>query len=228
MSSITSNAAAANAALLNKSQKDLDSLVGTREDFLTILLAQLKHQDPLEPMKGTEFIDSITRLSSVEQAVNQNSHLEKIESLLGNSSSRLGSPVSYLDKNIEFTSSSFNLANGVGEFSYDLTGTSEPVSIVIKNAEGVPIYTGSGTQKLGRNDIAWDGKDKSGNPVRAGEYTVEVNLIATNGIKKAVSTYTSGTVTGASFADGDTSLWIGNIKTSLDNVLSVTSTGTAS
>ena len=86
-----------------RSEEDFDSLVGTREDFLTILLAQLKFQDPLDPMEGTEFIDSITRLSSVEQSINQNAHLEEIESLLKAERDNFGSPVSYLDKEIEFS-----------------------------------------------------------------------------------------------------------------------------
>ena len=66
----------------SRSEQSASSLIETREDFLTILLAQLQNQDPLNPLEGTEFIDSITRLASVEQDINQNSSLERIVELL--------------------------------------------------------------------------------------------------------------------------------------------------
>ena len=123
----------------SKSQEDLDSLVGTREDFLTLLLAQLKHQDPLNPMEGTEFIDSITRLSAVEQSINQTSQLEKIEGLLRAENNNFGSPVSYLDKEIEFTSPVLNLKGGKAQFSYNIKERPDDVFVVISDADGKPI-----------------------------------------------------------------------------------------
>ncbi|RCS23992.1 flagellar hook assembly protein FlgD [Phyllobacterium salinisoli] len=52
------------------------------QSFLKLLVAQMKNQDPTEPMDSTQYISQLATFSNVEQAVQMNSKLEK---LLGNS-----------------------------------------------------------------------------------------------------------------------------------------------
>jgi flagellar basal-body rod modification protein FlgD len=210
----------------SKSQEDLDSLVGTREDFLTILLAQLKHQDPLDPMEGTEFIDSITRLSSVEQSINQTSQLEKIENLLRTERNNFGSPVSYLDKEIEFNTPVVNLENGKAQFSYSISERPDEVFVVISDAEGKPVRRASADKITGKNTIVWDGKDDAGNVLPDGEYFVSVDYAVGKGKDakvKSVETSTRGIVTGANFENDDVVLLVGNIKTSVGDIIAIRS-----
>jgi flagellar basal-body rod modification protein FlgD len=227
MSSIGSTSSSNNTTDSTKtlSQRDLDALAGNSKDFLNILIAQLKHQDPLDPMKGTEFIDSITRLSSVEQAVNQNTHLEKIEALLGaKNSSQLGSPVSYLDKTVEFKSDGINVAPGtLSNFSYNLTAANQKVAIEIKTLDGQTVYSGTGSNALGRNLIKWDGKDSVGSAYPAGQYKVSVSYTQDSGVVVPVDTYTSGVVTGADFSGTEAELIVGSLKTTLENITTIQS-----
>ena len=46
--------------------------------FLTMLVAQLQNQDPLNPMEGTEFSTQLAQFSQLEQAMNTNDNLEKL------------------------------------------------------------------------------------------------------------------------------------------------------
>lgn len=223
----TVNSATSAATSQTRSQKDMDSLVGTRDDFLTILLAQLKHQDPLEPMKGTEFIDSITRLSSVEQEINQNSILEDMKELMLSQQNQLGSPVSYLDKDVEFNSQFFNVVNGKGQFSYDLDANANEVVVVIKTPDGKSVYTGEGSKVAGKNTFTWNVNDENGNPIQLAEYVAEVKTKSSTGVLKTIDTYTTGKVTGANFDTDGVALLINNIKIGLDNVRSVKSTATS-
>ena len=47
-----------------------------KDDFLKMLVAQLKHQDPMNPMEGQEFAAQLAQFSSVEQLVQLNKQYE--------------------------------------------------------------------------------------------------------------------------------------------------------
>ena len=50
-----------------------------RETFLRLLVAQLSHQDPLNPMDSMEFTSQLSQFSELEQIISLN---EKLDSLL--------------------------------------------------------------------------------------------------------------------------------------------------
>ena len=206
-----------------KSERAREDLLGTREDFLTLLLAQLKHQDPLAPMEGTEFIDSITRLSSVEQDVNQNQHLEEIVSLLKGEKADFGSPVSYLGREVDFQSSAIELSGDGTDFAYDVGAGAKDVFITIRNQKGAAIYTASGDRTQGRHVFDWDGLDKDGNPQKDGIYFLEVNTKGESDKLTPSPTYASGEVTGVNFEGDEAILNVGGIPTKLDKVISIRS-----
>jgi flagellar basal-body rod modification protein FlgD len=51
--------------------------------FLTLLITQMKNQDPLNPQDPTQYVSQLASFSSVEQQINTNS---KLDSLLAGSS----------------------------------------------------------------------------------------------------------------------------------------------
>jgi flagellar basal-body rod modification protein FlgD len=54
-------------------KKDLDESA-----FMTLLVAQLKHQDPLEPQDGTQFVAQLATFNSLDQLININQRLGKL------------------------------------------------------------------------------------------------------------------------------------------------------
>ena len=49
-----------------------------KNQFLQLLVAQLKGQNPLDPKDGTEFISQLAQFSSLEELVNIRTSLENI------------------------------------------------------------------------------------------------------------------------------------------------------
>jgi flagellar basal-body rod modification protein FlgD len=83
-----------------------------KDDFLTLLIQQLKHQDPTNPMQNYEFIAQMAQFSSLEQMTNISAGFEKLSEKLGSSEA-----FSVLGKTVEL---------GVGDTA--LTGTVESVT----------------------------------------------------------------------------------------------------
>jgi flagellar basal-body rod modification protein FlgD len=81
-----------------------------KDDFLKLMLVQMKHQDPLEPMDNTESIAQLAQFSSLEQMTNVS---ENISSLLQayQATSKTGS-LSMIGKQV---SGEHDVENEIGE-----------------------------------------------------------------------------------------------------------------
>jgi flagellar hook assembly protein FlgD len=53
-----------------------------RDDFLKMLLAQLQHQDPLNPQDATEFTAQLATFSMLEQLIEIQAGIARVERLL--------------------------------------------------------------------------------------------------------------------------------------------------
>jgi flagellar basal-body rod modification protein FlgD len=67
-----------------------------QDDFLKILVTQLKNQDPLQPMQDREFIAQMATFSSLEQMTKMNSSIQEMRGMmLGQATSYVGKEISY-------------------------------------------------------------------------------------------------------------------------------------
>lgn len=64
----------------NKNQVKDGSVLG-KDDFLKLMVTQLQHQNPLEPMDNTEYISQMASFSALEQMSNLNTSFEKMAAL---------------------------------------------------------------------------------------------------------------------------------------------------
>lgn len=66
-----------------------------KDEFLKILMTQLKNQDPTDPLKDKEFIAQMAQFTSVEQLSNMTSELKLMRQSLGIASSLIGKEVQW-------------------------------------------------------------------------------------------------------------------------------------
>lgn len=66
-----------------------------KDDFLKILLTQLQHQDPMQPMEDKEFIAQMAQFTSVEQLTNMATELKLMRQSVGFSSALIGKAVDW-------------------------------------------------------------------------------------------------------------------------------------
>lgn len=74
-----------------------DSSVMGKEQFLQLLVAQLKNQDPLTPMDNTEYIGQLTQFSSMEQLINIYEEISSLRKDIGSASSLIGKEVTWYE-----------------------------------------------------------------------------------------------------------------------------------
>jgi flagellar basal-body rod modification protein FlgD len=69
-----------------------------KDDFLKILITQLTHQNPLEPMEDKEFIAQMAQFSSLEQMTNVAASMESLANFsMINAVSFIDRTVAYVD-----------------------------------------------------------------------------------------------------------------------------------
>ena len=50
----------------------------TKEEFISLLVAQLQNQNPLDPTDGTQFLSQLTEINSLEQLLGIRQDLDKL------------------------------------------------------------------------------------------------------------------------------------------------------
>ncbi len=189
------------ASYQSSEQKKADKNDALGQDaFLTMLVAQLQNQDPLNPMDGTDFSAQLAQFSQLEQLINLNDSMESLAGSLGKSSE--GDAMGYMGKQVTGNVDTMTVDQGTvsGGF-YNLSQPGD-VMITVTDAEGKIVKTlYEGQQNSGSHIISWDGTDNNGNAVTDGSYKYSVMANAGYGYTQVPSTVT-GRVEGIAYNDG--------------------------
>jgi len=187
--------------------------------FMNLLTAQLKHQDPLDPMNANEFTSQLVQFASVEQQIQGNAHLEALKDL--QAGNVLASAVNYVGKAVEFPSDKVPLNEGAAEFNYTLSENANTVTINITDQDGNTVKTISGETDAGFHKYEWDGTNNSGYPEPDGTYTLTISALDESNGPIDLEQRVVGKVTGISMANGTTTLVVDDIAVTMDQVVAI-------
>lgn len=175
VTAVQNNAAAQSAS----TQTATKGLAENYSTFLTLLTAQLKNQDPLNPTDSNQFVQQLVSFSGVEQQIRASDQLEKLVALQQGATT--GTAVSYLGKTVTLDSPVTALGEDGAEWNYALNAAAGATKITIKDSLGRTVFTANGETKAGPHTFTWDGKTAAGDDAPDGNYTLSVESTDTTG-----------------------------------------------
>jgi flagellar basal-body rod modification protein FlgD len=144
-------------------------------DFLTLMTAQLKNQDPFEPVDNTAMVAQMAQFSSLAGISEMNSTLKALAEKMSGTS--LGDAIGYVGKTVLVQGATAYPRTGGGlAGAVDLDKDATSVTITIQNANGETLRTVDlGAQSKGAIAWDWDGTTDSGEPAGEGPFTVKAS-----------------------------------------------------
>ena len=158
-----------------------------KTDFLNLLVTQLKHQDPLEPMKNEEFAVQLAQFSQLEQLISIN------QKVGGGQQADLSSLASYLGHEVSISSDKIAVkGQDGGQLKLDLVQDAREVEVEVLGSDGaVKQSLKLGPLTAGKHIVALKGID-----VANGEYQFQVKATSTHGGEFKPDVKVAGIVSG--------------------------------
>jgi len=181
-----------------------------KNDFLNLLVAQLKNQDPLKPMDSSSFVAELAQFSQLEQSANQSKILQEV--LDAQQASLQYSLLPLVGRVVRVEGGFAQLEDAPGPLDYSFSRDAASVKVAIMNASGQAVRTlDLGAQSAGAQQVTWDGRDQNGTMMQPGTYRYAV--AAYDAQDQAVpATMTSRlTITGIRLEEGQPKLAAGDL-----------------
>lgn len=206
-----------------------DALAGGRrggvmgkDEFLRLLVAQLRHQDPLNPMRGEEFAAQLAQFSSLEQLIQINEKLGKQEAADAASVTILNATAALGLLGREILAAGDTLVlSGTG-------GERVTVGVGGQGGYGILKVLDENGKELGRQDLGWlsPGRNEillgeASSGLSAGRYRYEVVVMSSEGERVPVQTFSRLVVDGIRYGPQGPVLLAGGVEIPLSGVVEV-------
>lgn len=142
------------------------------DTFLKLMTAQLRHQDPMQPLDGTAFVAQLAQFSTVEQQVKANTKLDDLLAAVTRTNAQAAAGL--LGRDVEATGGRIEMKGGATSFAFEREASGGTVEASIADATGREVRRLAVPAGAGRHIVTWDGKDEAGAPLADGVYAVTV------------------------------------------------------
>lgn len=187
-------------------------------DFLKLLVTQLKNQDPLKPMDNTAFVAELAQFSQLDQSSKQVQLLEK--SIAQQSDSMQYTLLPMIGRNVQVEGSLIDLQGGAATLTYALEREASTVRVTIQDKQGKPLRTlDLGTQSSGKQTVHWDGRNQSGALMPNGIYQYQLLAKDAKGAPVLAAPSSSLTISGVRMVDGTPQLAAGDYVIDRKNIV---------
>lgn len=148
------------------------------ERFLTLLVSQIRNQDPLNPMDNAQMTSQLAQINTVNGLEKLNATLEKLVSFYDEG--RAMQAAAMVGKNVLVAGNKLQLGSEGGTVGgVELAEDADNVRLTIKDGNGLVVRTLElGESEAGSRVFAWDGKTDGGAIAAAGDYSFTVEAVA--------------------------------------------------
>ena len=148
----------------------------TENRFLSLLVAQMQNQDPLNPMDNAEVTSQMAQLSTVQGIEDMNSKIEALAASLG--PNQMSQAANLIGHGVLVPGDTLNPAQFQDVIGFELSRPADSVNVSIKDASGNLVRSlNLGPRDAGVNALAWDGLTNTGATAAAGEYQFSVEAV---------------------------------------------------
>jgi flagellar basal-body rod modification protein FlgD len=153
-----------------------------KDDFLKLLLLELKYQDPTSPMDSEKILSQTSQLAGLEASSNTNKALETLAASLGASMQFNG--IAAIGKIADTGSNAVALEkNNNVDFQLYFPDKITTGQITIMDVNGSTLQTiNVGATDAGVAKYTWDGKGSNGERLKEGVYYIEASYAGENGL----------------------------------------------
>jgi flagellar basal-body rod modification protein FlgD len=149
-----------------------------QEDFLTLMITQLKHQDPFKPLDPAQYVGQLAQFSSVSGLADMNKQISALTaSLRGN---QVLDGAALIGRTVMATGNEIYLPPQVEgqdrgpQGLVDVPAGASSLQLVVKDSSGALVRTQALDNTRGLQPFAWDGTKDGGAQADEGHYQIEV------------------------------------------------------
>ena len=191
-----------------------------QDDFLTLLITQLKNQDPLNPTDNTEFVSQLAQFSQLEQTAKQASLLQK--SLEAQTASLQFTLLPMVGRRVSIDRPLTQLENGQATLAYALEKDAARVQIAMLDQSQKVVRTLEYRNlQAGLNQAQWDGMDSAGVALAPGVYEYAISALDQQGAPIVAKGRAQLTVTGVRMEEEQPKLAVGAISVDPSEIVEV-------
>ena len=198
-----------------------------KDDFLHIMITQMRHQDPTSPFKAEQFASEVAQFTNVEQLQNLNQKMERMTN--SNQPLERLAMTNLIGKSITIDRERFVHTEGQVEplaFSLGKDAASAKATVV-SDAGEVVFEKDLGALKKGENNFNWDGLKTNTMRAKTGSYTMKIEAKDGNGATIPGQTQVKTRVAGVSFEGSEPVFLVGDInhpeKVAMKNIVRIES-----
>lgn len=150
---------------------DMNTSSSLQNEFITLMVAQIQNQDPLNPLDGTEYVSQLAQFSQVQSMENMSGIMQNSMVLLDNM--QVLSTAGLVGQTVYVATDEFEVGEGVQSGKIELAHASNQVTLVVEDAYGQKTEVALGAHPAGDVDFSINPEELG---LKPGEYTVSVKV----------------------------------------------------